>query len=419
MIDPTTPGALDRLFSVFAACEAVGIAVSGGTDSLALMLLAHNWASQQQKPPRLVVYTVDHGLRPEAAEEVAFVLAQAGRLGLEARALKWEHGEITSGLQEQARAARYRLIGAAMAADGVPVLATAHHRSDQAETVLMRLAHGSGLEGLRGMDLHSTVEGVAIVRPLLGLDRADLVRVVRGAGLSPLEDPSNADAGYERVRWRQMMPKLSELGLDAKTLARFAERMGEADRALDEIARAAFDSMVDLDGFGSARLSRSDFTTLSPAIAQRVLARVLNVTGGRQKPRALSVVELLHRALCARGKVKTTTVLGCIVRADADAIVIAREPGRQVPEDRALEPGTELVWDGRFLIRNLSRSAGLIAGVSDYLPRHRVQDVLGFKVIAPAEAIRTAPIVRDPEGAVLSLGGWSFDPRVSVELLID
>ena len=417
---PLTDAAmLDKLFAPVADRQTLGLAVSGGADSLALMLLAVRWAGSLAKPPRLFVYSVDHGLRPEAADEVRFVLVEAAKLGLPARGLAWRNGHPQTGIQEAARAARYRLIGAAMAEDGGEMLLTAHHRNDQAETVLMRLAHGSGIEGLKGMEPFSVVEGVPIFRPLLDIDPADLAALVTEAGLTPVADPSNADTAYERVRWRAMLGPLAELGLDGATLSRFARRMGEADRALAEIADAAFESLVLLDGFGSARLDRTAFRALSPAIGIRVVSRVLNIVGGRQRPRALSQVERLAETLVAPGTVKATTLLGCVTRADDEAIVVAREPGRKAPPDIVLAPRGEIVWDQRFLIRNASPDTAFTAGVADYLPRHRLQEVLGFKVTAPSEAIRTAPIVRDGEGGVLSLGGWSFDERIAVKLLID
>ncbi|WP_052732132.1 tRNA lysidine(34) synthetase TilS [Devosia geojensis] len=415
----TDDAALGRLFAPVADRSCLGLAVSGGADSLALMLLAVRWAAALPKAPRLIVYSVDHGLRAEAAGEVEFVLAEAAKLGLPARGLAWREGHPASGLQEAARAARYRLIGAAMAEDGGEVLLTAHHRDDQAETVLMRLAHGSGIEGLKGMESFSAVEGVPIFRPLLDADPADLAALVAEAGLAPVVDPSNADTAYERVRWRAMLGPLRELGLDGETLARFARRMGQADKALAEIAEAAFESLVLLDGFGAARLDRAAFRALAPAIGIRVLSRVLNIVGGRQRPRALSQVERLAEALAAPGAVKATTLLGCVIRAEEEAISIAREPGRRAPADLVLAPNGEIVWDQRFLIRNASSDTAFTAGVADYLPRLRLQEVLGFKVTAPAEAIRTAPIVRDGEGGVLSLGGWSFDERIAVKLLID
>ena len=145
LIDPAI------LFAPLGGAKSLGLAVSGGADSLALMLLAARWRDADPDAPTLYVYSVDHGLRPEAAAEVAFVLAEAARLGLPARALRWDGPKPATGLSEAARSARYRLIGEAMQRDGASILVTAHHLDDQAETVLMRLAHGSGLAGLRGM----------------------------------------------------------------------------------------------------------------------------------------------------------------------------------------------------------------------------------------------------------------------------
>ncbi len=410
---------LASLFAGVAGEPALALAVSGGADSLALMLLAQRWAAGLSAPPRFVVYSIDHGLRPEAAAEVAMVLQAAAALGLPARGLAWTGTKPETGVQEAARVARYRLMGAAMAEDGATVLLTAHHLNDQAETVLMRMAHGSGIEGLKGMTATAEIEGVRVHRPLLGVDPAALRAVVDAAGLSPAQDPSNTDTHYERVRWRQALPQLAGLGLDAAALGVFASRMAEADAAIAQMADGCFSEIVRLDGFGAARIELAPFVGLSPAISTRLLGRALNIVGGRQKPRALGQVERLRQTIAEAGLSKATTVLGCVIRIKDGAIAVAREPGRSLPSDALLAPHGELVWDQRFRIVNASPEAGLTASVADYLPRHRLEEFLGFKVTAPAEAIRTAPIVRDAQGGVLSLGGWSFDERIKVQLLID
>ena len=419
MAGVATPAELARLFAAVAEQSAIALAVSGGSDSLALMLLAQRWAASRASPPIIQVYSVDHGLRPEAAGEVAMVLKAATALGLPARGLAWTGAKPVSGVQEAARIARYRLMAAAMAEDGASILLTAHHRQDQAETVLMRMAHGSGLEGLKGMAGMAEIEGVRVHRPLLGVDPMTLRGVVDAAGLVPAEDPSNTDIHYERVRWRQAMPTLAALGLDAAVLAQFAERVGDADAAVTQMAEGCFGEIVRLDGFGAARIELAPFIGLGPAISTRLLGRVLNIVGGRQKPRALGQVERLRQSIANGDLAKATTALGCVVRLKDGGIVVAREPGRALPPDAMLLPHGELVWDERFRIVNASGDAGLTASVADYLPRHRLEEFLGFKVTAPAEAIRTAPIVRDAAGGVLSLGGWSFDDRITVQLLID
>ena len=410
---------LAALFAGVTGEPALALAVSGGADSLALMLLAQRWAASLGSPPRLVVYSVDHGLRAEAAAEVATVLQAAATLGLPARGLTWTGPKPETGLQEAARAARYQLMGGAMAEDGATVLLTAHHLQDQAETVLMRMAHGSGIEGLKGMTAAAEIEGVRVHRPLLGVEPAALRAVVDAAGLVPAQDPSNSDPHYERVRWRQALPQLAALGLDAGALGLFASRMAEADAAIAQMADGCFTEIVRLDGFGAARIELAPFIGLSPAISTRLLGRVLNIVGGRQKPRALGQVERLRQTIAEAGLAKATTVLGCVIRIKDGAIAVAREPGRMLPPDAQLAPHGELVWDQRFRIVNASPEAGLTASVADYLPRHRLEEFLGFKVTTPAEAIRTAPIVRDADGGVLSLGGWSFDERIKVQLLID
>lgn len=411
--------ALTRLFAPAAGEQAIGIAVSGGSDSLALMLLAARWAEALERPPRIIVYSVDHGLRPEAVTEVAMVLDAARSQGFEARGLHWAGEKPETGVQEAARQARYRLMAEAMAEDGATLLLTGHHRADQAETVLMRLAHGSGIEGLRAMTPLAMVEGIKVFRPLLDIEPSALSGLVTEEGLIPARDPSNDDLAYERVRWRQLLPTLAGMDLDTATLARFATRMGEADLALGQMTDAAFSELVRLDGFGSATLPKAALLSLSPAIGRRVLARVLNIAGGRQKPRALGQVERLYDQVAANDLPRSATLLGTVVRLRGVSLSISREPGRALPADIHLPPRTGLVWDERFLITNISDATGLVAGAADFMPRHRLEHVLGFKVTTPVEAIRTAPMVRDASGSVLALGGWSFDDRIKVELLVD
>ncbi|MBB4052821.1 tRNA(Ile)-lysidine synthase [Devosia subaequoris] len=413
------PEVLARLFAPAADQAAIGLAVSGGPDSLALMLLAQRWARALDTPPRLIVYSLDHGLRPEAASEVQMVLREAEKLGLDAQGLRWTGEKPPTGLQEAARQARYRIIGEAMQADGASLLLTAHHRADQAETVLMRLAHGSGIEGLKGMTSLSQVENITVFRPLLDVEPASMALLVEEAGLTPVSDPSNKDSAYERVRWRKRLPQLAEDGLDSATLSRFANRMAEADLALTQMADAAFDELVTLDGFGAASLPQDAFHALSPAIGRRVLARTLNIVGGRQKPRALGQIEKLYDQIAMGDLPRAATLLGAVVRLKGKGLTVSREPGRALPEPCALGAHQKLVWDQRFMITNLSGATGLIAGATDFMPRHRLEHFLGFKVTTPAEAIRTAPLVRDAEGEILSLGGWSFDDRIAVELLVD
>jgi tRNA(Ile)-lysidine synthase len=343
------------------------------------------------------------------------VMREAEARGMIGRPLLWSGDKPATGVQEAARQARYRLIGEAMMADGADVLVTAHHRRDQAETVLMRLAHGSGLDGLSGMAALSLVEGVKVFRPLLSVDPEALLAMVEAEGLTPADDPSNRDPHYERVRWRSLLPRLAALGLDNAVLARFAERAGEAEAALAATARQRFIDLVMLDGFGAAEIDARDFTDMPKAIAVRVLARVLAVVGGQQNPRALGIVERLREALVSGDVSKARTILGCVVRNAAGKVTVAREPGRQSLPALTLAPGQSIVWDQRFVIANHSEVDSLAVRPAEYWQRRHLEELFGTRIGAPMEAIRTAPMVLDGAEAVLALGSHIFDPRVSVE----
>jgi tRNA(Ile)-lysidine synthase len=301
----------------------VGLAVSGGADSLALMLLA---ARLPEAGDRFIVYSVDHRLRPEAGAEVAFVLAEADRLGLRARGLVWQDDKPETGLQAAARAARYRLIGAAMAEDGASVLATAHHARDQAETMLMRLAHGSGLVGLKGMARWSVVSGVTVYRPLLAADPEALGAIVRLAGLEPVLDPSNADRGYERVRWRALLPLLEVEGLGAERFVTLSRRLEEAMALIDAEAERAAPMLVPRAD-GGLSLDRTAFSALNPQVATRLMGRALMQVAARSAV-PLGALEGLVRRLQSADSVAET--LGfCVVRIEGNAIVILPEVPRR------------------------------------------------------------------------------------------
>ena len=313
----------------------IGLAVSGGSDSFALMLLVAGWKQRRADAPPVFVYSVDHGLRPEAAQEVRSVVAEAEKLGLQARALRWDGAKPATGIQAAARTARYRLMAAAMAADGVDILLTAHHLGDQAETVLMRLAHGSGVEGLRGMDRLGYAEGCELYRPLLDVDPLALRAIVDAAGLVPVDDPSNHDTDYERVRWRLMLPQLAEMGLDAGRLATFARRMDELDSMLHLEAETAHMRLVRQPAEGRAELPHAAFSTLHRPVAVRLLGQVLRGVGGDRKPHALGALETLCDRLCPPAALKRTSLHGCLVSSDGETIVVVREAGRIAGRSRA------------------------------------------------------------------------------------
>ena len=279
---------LDALFAPLARARSLLIAVSGGPDSTALLLMTVEWARRRGRIS-IEAATVDHGLRPESAEEAKAVAAFCARLGVAHRILQWKGAKPVSRLQERAREARYRLLVDHAKAIGADALLTAHHADDQAETVLFRLLRGSGVAGLRGMELTTTRDGMTIARPLIGLRKRDLVAFAKARGAPFVDDPSNADPRFARTRLRALLTQLGEAGLDAEALDRLARRAGETEQALARMT-AEVEARLGPDEAIDARTLYAAPT----AIVQRILALRIAAAGGRDPSRiGLEKIELL------------------------------------------------------------------------------------------------------------------------------
>lgn len=212
----------------------IGVAVSGGPDSLALMFLA-----AAVRPGQVEAATVDHGLRPESRDEAEMVAGLCATLDIPHAILAVDWDEVPkTAIQERAREARYRVLGAWAKERGLGALATAHHADDQAETLIMRLNRGSGARGLAGMRPISAIAGtnIRLVRPLLGWRRSELEAICTADGIRPVIDPSNADEQFERVRVRQAIAEAN--WLDAEALTRSAANLASADEALSWMAES-------------------------------------------------------------------------------------------------------------------------------------------------------------------------------------
>jgi tRNA(Ile)-lysidine synthase len=291
--------ALDRIFAPLDHAPALIAAVSGGPDSIALMHLLARW-NERPASRRIIVATIDHGLRPEAAEEARWVAGEAAALGLTHRILTWTGDKPASALQERARAARYSLLVELAREIGASYLITAHTLDDQAETILMRIARGSGLTGLRGMALERNRDGIRHLRPLIEIPKTALVDLCTSEGWRFVTDPSNRDERFTRVRWRSLMPVLAAEGLTAARLADLARRARQAEEALDLKATEAYNRARLLKAGKGVVLDGAVLATEPFEIALRLLAKGLSEAGlpedGRRLRRLETCVERLREA---------------------------------------------------------------------------------------------------------------------------
>ena len=299
----------------------VAAAVSGGADSMALALLLHRWT--RARGGEVLALTIDHRLRPESSAEARQVAAWLADRGIAHRSLVWKRsaGGPGSALQARAREERYRLLAGWCRRRGVLHLALAHHAGDQAETVLMRLARGAGLDGLAGMAASLAREGVRLIRPLLLIDPRRLRASLAAAGQDWIEDPSNRDERFERIRWRRIVP----LG-ERVTIARAAAEIG-AERCERERRMAELLAEVRPCPDGSFDLRLEPLVTAKPELALAALGRILMAAGGEPyAPRRESLERMLAN-LGAGGPARTLG--GCRGAVRRGRVTILAEAGRR------------------------------------------------------------------------------------------
>ena len=345
------------LFAPLAPFATLILAVSGGADSMAMLRLVAGWSKRHaHKGSKLVAATVDHGLRPESRSEAEWVGEQARSLGLTHEILTWTGAKPAAGVQDAARDARYRLLSALAQryrAAGTVAVVTAHTEDDQAETFLMRLARGSGLDGLAAMGASRALErdaGCRLVRPLLAVPGVRLKATLQAAGLPWIEDPSNDCEHYERVRLRKAKAALAALGLSPDKIALSARRLERARAALDDAAGALQTAArLELHDGVYASLEAQTFLAAPEEVRLRLLARLIAAFGGQSEPARLAKLESLQMRL-AEPEFPATTLGGAMVVRRAREIIIHREPGRTGLPEIELRPGESAEWDRRFRV---------------------------------------------------------------------
>jgi tRNA(Ile)-lysidine synthase len=359
---PAADGAISEaeacvLFADLAAEPALVLAVSGGPDSTALLHLMARWRATLRPSPRLVAVTVDHGLRPEAKREASAVKQLSEKLGVEHATMRWTGEKPSTGIQEAARLARYRLLRAAAHRAEAHCVVTAHTLDDQAETVLFRMARGSGLAGLCGMGRRVPIDHLAgragrpidqirpgrgqgagpsddvmLVRPLLDVPKARLIVTLQEAGIHYAEDPSNADPRFMRARLRRLMPALAEEGLTPRCLARLARRVRRSEAAHEAIVASAAGRLGLSADTRKMVLDVAGWRAFPDEIALRLLGRAIGVIG-TEGPVAFAKLEALSDALNAalvRGTTRfRRTLAGAMVSLQKNCIVIDQAPARR------------------------------------------------------------------------------------------
>ena len=330
----------------FERAPVVAAAVSGGADSLALSILAQGWA--RRRGGRLIALTVDHGLRTGSNEEARRVGDWLAQRGIAHHILRWRGEKPHRGVQAAAREARYRLLGGWCARHTLLHLLLAHHLEDQAETLLMRLARGSGVDGLSAMAALGGASGVRIVRPLLGTPRARLRATLRARRQTWIEDPSNRDPAFERVRVRRARGAIEAVGVTAPHLAKTARHMARARTALEAATTDLLARSAIIHSAGFCVLEPAPLAAAADEISLRALSRVLMCIAGADYPPRFERLARLQSAIAA-GLGSARTLLRCRIAPYGGRILVCREAAAAAAAVD-LAPGGHGRWDTRFTL---------------------------------------------------------------------
>jgi tRNA(Ile)-lysidine synthase len=388
----------EKLFAALRDERQIAVAVSGGSDSMALLRLAEQWSQHRIK---ISVLTVDHGLRPEAAAEAVKVAEWCALLNLEHHTLRWEGPKPKTGLQAKARTARYDLLSTWCKAKGVAYLLTGHTMDDQAETVLMRQQRTDTAESLAGIWETTVWDGVKVFRPLLGQSRADLRIYLTGLGQPWIDDPSNSDRRFERVRVRET---LAEEGRRVE-LADIAVKAGRTARAMalatDQWLNGQLTSYP--EGFGA--IPRAGFYELEPALQRRLLQQLLLIYGAGN-PAGPGELDYLAKWIMGQG-ISRRTLGGAMFACRQSSVLIGREWARISPDPVVVPDSGETLWDGRFLIQAPPQA--------QVVPVGRLQGVARREEI-PSFVQQSLPAVLTGDGGVV-IPHLAAGPGVSAKFI--
>ena len=339
---PLTDLRVCGLFSSYVNHDRIALAVSGGRDSMALMCLVYRWKAHLALNIEIEVITVNHNLRKAAEDECRFVQKIAKDYGFRHKVLTWEHEYIETSIQEKARNARYQLMLDYAREENIDTILTAHTSDDNIETFIMRLAKGSGLDGLKSINEIRHADGIQIERPLLSLSRSLTTEILRSTGNEWVDDPTNEDERFERVKIRNNISSLSSFNISSGNLTKTIQRLTRAHESISFFTNLVSQELVELSELGHADVNFDKLRNYPKEIILRVLAKALtDINGGTV---SLSSLEAVFTELIKTERSKTLN--GCQIIPQKNKYVIVRENRGISPAE--IKINERISWDGRF-----------------------------------------------------------------------
>ncbi len=346
----------------------LAVAVSGGVDSMCLSWFLFKWLDQKGWDAKnLHPIIIDHQLREESSKEALHVQKIfKNYFNLQATILVWEGEKMLTRVQEEARKVRYKLLFEYCQQHNISYLFTAHHQDDQIETFFMRAAKGSGIKGLSGIPEIRKTEFGAIVRPLLDFSKKELKKTLKATSIPWVEDPSNANIFYQRNRWRKILNRLSNGGVDIKSIAHRIQNLKIADKKVDNSIKFFLEAYLKLQPYGWWCFDYPIWT-LDPELFRRIInALALPYTSpGKYPPRGRHYRHNQSKLI----KGEAVTFQGLYFLPKKNSVSIFREPKfcQNFIVDREILRKKEIIWDKRFKVNilDIKSEEGIIAPLTE------------------------------------------------------
>ncbi len=397
MTQASAAALVDRIDGVFGGEKRprkIGVAVSGGSDSLALLHLLHDWG----RVP-LVAATVDHGLRPEAADEAAKVAEICDGLNVPHSVLNWQGWDGKGNLQAQARQNRYSLLADWAETQGCDTVVLGHTMDDQAETFLMRLARASGVDALAGMENRIWRHDQRFDRPLLGVRRAELQDYLTAKGVAWIDDPSNEDARFDRVKARKALVQLEDMGLSPEDITHSMINLSLAAMELRDRAREIAQKICK-EPAGDVVFDRAALRRLNPDMQHRLFSKALMfVSSEPYPPRS----DAMYEAEASMYAGRNHTLHGCLILTTDMTIRITRE----FKAVERVTARTSALWDSRWSIDGPHDNAFDVRALGE-----AVKDTPWRETGMPRQSLMSSPSVWQNETLIAAPvaglgGGWT------------
>jgi tRNA(Ile)-lysidine synthase len=390
----------------------IGVAVSGGADSMLLCFLTHSYCLKYGIPFEAII--IDHKLRLESTKEVRITEQFLVKNGILAKVITWEGTKPQANIQAKAREARYRLLAQYCNSNAFTHLLTGHHMNDQAETIFMRIIRGSGVDGINGISPVSEIYGIKLIRPLLQFSRSQIITCMNQIQWPYVDDPSNKNTKFKRVLVRSLLAhhdfeKLSD------RLILLGENASRVSDYLHKQTAFFIEGSCKLSNFGTACLDYGKFTAEHIEIALRALVKILMLVGGNTYPPRLKTLKLLYQKLLD-ASVNKLTAGGCIISLKKNKILFVREYDA-IPKHTLVVANQPTIWDNRFIIN--SGIDGYIAPIAKQDFHFRLKPLLNkLQLVPAAEIIETLPAFYDNEGFLILVPNVYFVGDCNIEVII-